>query len=209
MLCHVYPLRAWCNARVVCSRPSARDSRSISRAMRPSTQTLLRIRYTLFCIFRWRRLPRSTALEVAGNNVSSRNVRAFSRCGEKTFFLANPGEPVDPLPQLLQLAQGRLRPATPVKQRIKALIMAPATPAADISGEEPNSLRQKEFVDSIRYSEWPKAADTVSEAPLSTSCRADLFDCKRNIMRTRVHQRKRRGVVILRGSDLAGTRSAA
>src|SRR5439155_9658333 len=86
ILCHVYPLRAWCNARVVCSRPSARDSRSMSRAMRPSKQTWLRTRYTLFCIFRWRRLPRSTALEVAGNNVSSRNVRAFSRCGEKTFF---------------------------------------------------------------------------------------------------------------------------
>ena len=90
ILCHVYPLRAWCNARVVCSRPSARDSRSMSRAIRPSKQTLLRTRYILFCIFRWRRLPRSTALEVAGNNVSSRNVRAFSRCGEKTFFQVSP-----------------------------------------------------------------------------------------------------------------------
>jgi hypothetical protein len=90
ILCHVYPLRAWCNARVVCSRPSARDARSMSRAMRPSQQTLLRTRYTLFCIFRWRRLPRSTALEVAGNNVSSRNVRAFARCGETTFFQVSP-----------------------------------------------------------------------------------------------------------------------
>ena len=77
ILDHVYPLRAWCKACVVRSRPSARDSRSMSRAIRPSKQTLLRIRYTLFCIFRWRRLPRSTALEVAGNNLSSRNVQAF------------------------------------------------------------------------------------------------------------------------------------
>src|SRR2546422_10911346 len=90
ILCHVYPLRAWCNARVVCSRPLARDSRSMSRAIRPSKQSLLRTRYTLFCLFRWRRLPRSTALEVAGNNVSSRNVRAFSRCGEQTFFTVSP-----------------------------------------------------------------------------------------------------------------------
>jgi hypothetical protein len=52
ILGHVHPLRAWCNARVVWSRPSARDSRSISRAIRPSKQTLLRTRYTLFCIFR-------------------------------------------------------------------------------------------------------------------------------------------------------------
>jgi len=59
-------------------------------AIRPSKQTLLRTRYTLFCIFRWRRLPRSTALEVAGNSLSSRNVRAFSRVGEKTFFHVSP-----------------------------------------------------------------------------------------------------------------------
>ena len=82
---HVAPLRAWCNACVVWSRSSARDSRSMSKAIRPSQQALLRTRYTLFCLFRWRRLPRSTALEVAGNNLSSRNVRAFSRFGEKTF----------------------------------------------------------------------------------------------------------------------------
>src|SRR6059036_188157 len=82
---HVAPLRAWCNACVVWSRSSARDSRIMSKAIRPSKQALLRTRYTLFCIFRWRRLPRSTALEVAGNNLSSRNVRAFSRFGEKTF----------------------------------------------------------------------------------------------------------------------------
>ena len=31
-------------------------------------------------------VPRSTAFEVAGNSLSSRNVSAFSRCGEKTFF---------------------------------------------------------------------------------------------------------------------------
>ena len=95
----------------------------MSRAIRPSKQTLLRTRYTLFCIFRWRRLPRSTALEVAGNSLSSRNVRAFSRCGEKTFFKVSPihVKPFDPLAQLLQLAQGRLRPATPVKQRVDVL----------------------------------------------------------------------------------------
>src|SRR2546427_10972691 len=38
-----------------------------------------------------------------------------------TLPLANPCEPVDPLPQLLQLAQCSLRPATPVKQRIDML----------------------------------------------------------------------------------------
>ena len=32
--------------------------------------------------------------------------------------LANPREPLDPLPQLFQLAQGGLRAATPVKQRL-------------------------------------------------------------------------------------------
>src|SRR5882672_7312406 len=87
---HVAPLRAWCNACVVWSRSSARASRIMSKAIRPSKQTLLRIRYTFFCIFRWRRFPRSTALEVAGSNLSSRNVRAFSRCGEKTFFKVSP-----------------------------------------------------------------------------------------------------------------------
>ena len=84
--------------------------------------------------------------------------------------------------------------------------MAPPPQQLISQGEEPNSLRQKEFVDSSVI--LSKAAD-MSEAPLSTSCRADLFDCKRNDHSTRVHQRKRRGVVILRGSDLAGTRSAA
>lgn len=39
----------------------------------------------LFCIFRYRRFPRSTAFEVAGNNRSSRNVNAFSRFGENSF----------------------------------------------------------------------------------------------------------------------------
>jgi hypothetical protein len=62
----------------------------MSKAIRPSQQALLRTRYTFFCLFRWRRLPRSTALEVAGNSLSSRNVRAFSRCGEKTFFQVSP-----------------------------------------------------------------------------------------------------------------------
>jgi hypothetical protein len=57
--------------------------------------------------------------------------------------LANPGEPVDPLPQLLQLAQGRLRPATPVTQRIKALIMAPAPPAAAIAGRRSQLIETK------------------------------------------------------------------
>ena len=90
MLCPVYPLRAWCNARVVCSRPSARDSRRMSRAMRPSQQTWLRTRSTLFGLFRWRRLPRSTAWEVAGNNVASSKVRAGARCGAKTFVQGSP-----------------------------------------------------------------------------------------------------------------------
>ena len=44
ILAHVYPLRSRCNACVVWSRSSARDSRSMSRAMRPSKQTLLRTR---------------------------------------------------------------------------------------------------------------------------------------------------------------------
>jgi hypothetical protein len=52
ILGYVYPLRALCNAWVVRSRPAARDSRIISRAIRPSKQTLLRTRYTLFCILR-------------------------------------------------------------------------------------------------------------------------------------------------------------
>src|SRR2546428_9868212 len=52
ILGHVPPLRALCSACVVWSRPSVRDSRSISRAMRPSKHTLLRTRYTLFCILR-------------------------------------------------------------------------------------------------------------------------------------------------------------
>jgi hypothetical protein len=62
----------------------------MSRAIRPSKHTLLRTRYTLFCIFRWRRLPRSTALEVVGNSLSSRNVRAFSKFGEKTLLRVSP-----------------------------------------------------------------------------------------------------------------------
>src|SRR3989442_9801612 len=39
------------------------------------------------------------------------------RCEDLFSRRANPGASVDPLPQLLQRAQGRLRPATPVKQR--------------------------------------------------------------------------------------------
>src|SRR5204863_7951774 len=52
LLDHVYPRRVLCNVSVVCSRPSARDSRSMSRAIRPSKHALPRTRYTLFCIFR-------------------------------------------------------------------------------------------------------------------------------------------------------------
>lgn len=52
ILGHVHPLRAWCNACVVWSRPSARDSRSISRAIRPSKQPWLRTRYTRFGLCR-------------------------------------------------------------------------------------------------------------------------------------------------------------
>ena len=52
ILGHANPRRAWCNASVVCSLPSARDSRIMSRAIRPSKHNLLRTRYTLFCIFR-------------------------------------------------------------------------------------------------------------------------------------------------------------
>src|SRR5258705_3951683 len=52
ILGHANPRRAWCNASVVCSLPSALDSRIMSRAIRPSKHTLLRTRYTLFCIFR-------------------------------------------------------------------------------------------------------------------------------------------------------------
>src|ERR687896_1745168 len=90
ILGHVYPLRALCKAAVVWARLLARDSRIMSRAIRPSKQTWLRTRYTLFCILRWRRLARSTALEVAGNSLSSRNVRAFSRFGEKTLLRVSP-----------------------------------------------------------------------------------------------------------------------
>ncbi len=36
ILGHATPRRAWCNASVVCSLPSARDSRIMSRALRPS-----------------------------------------------------------------------------------------------------------------------------------------------------------------------------
>src|SRR3989442_5709856 len=39
------------------------------------------------------------------------------RCEDLFSRRANPGASVDPLPQLLQLAQGSVRPATPVKQR--------------------------------------------------------------------------------------------
>jgi formylglycine-generating enzyme required for sulfatase activity len=52
ILGHVYPLRALCKAAVVWARLSARDSRIMSRAIRPSKQTWLRTRYTLFCILR-------------------------------------------------------------------------------------------------------------------------------------------------------------
>lgn len=52
ILGHVYPLRALCKAAVVWVRLSARDSRIMSRAIRPSKQTWLRTRYTLFCILR-------------------------------------------------------------------------------------------------------------------------------------------------------------
>ena len=52
ILGHVYALRALCKAAVVWARLSARDSRIMSRAIRPSQQTLLRTRYTLFCILR-------------------------------------------------------------------------------------------------------------------------------------------------------------
>src|SRR2546428_2784187 len=38
ILSHVYPLRARCKVSVVCSRPSALDSRIMSRAIRPSKQ---------------------------------------------------------------------------------------------------------------------------------------------------------------------------
>jgi hypothetical protein len=62
----------------------------MSKARRPSKQDWLRTRYTLLCILRCRRLPRSTALEVAGNSLSSRNVSAFSRVGENTFFQVSP-----------------------------------------------------------------------------------------------------------------------
>jgi len=44
----------------------------------------------LFCILRWRRLPRSTAFDVEGKSASSRKVSAFSRFGEKSFLSATP-----------------------------------------------------------------------------------------------------------------------
>ena len=47
ILGHVYPLHAWCNARVVWWRSAARDSRIMSRAIRPSKHALLWTRYTL------------------------------------------------------------------------------------------------------------------------------------------------------------------
>lgn len=47
-----------------------------------------RTRYTVFCIFRCRRFPRSTALEVAGMSLSSRNTRALSRLGDFNLSLS-------------------------------------------------------------------------------------------------------------------------
>ena len=46
----------------------------------------VRTRYTVFCIFRYRRLPRSTALDVAPMSRSSRNTSAFSSPGDSSFF---------------------------------------------------------------------------------------------------------------------------
>jgi len=79
------PLRAWCNARVLLSAFGSRFSEHIQSNATLYTD-LAADRYTLFCIFRWRRLPRSTALEVAGKHGVARNVRAFQMRGEDLFY---------------------------------------------------------------------------------------------------------------------------
>src|SRR2546426_8988697 len=52
ILGHATPRRAWCHASVVCSLPAARDSRLMSRAIRPAQHHVLRTRYTRFCLVR-------------------------------------------------------------------------------------------------------------------------------------------------------------
>ena len=60
--------------------------RGRSNARRCSIARRVRTRYTVFCIFRYRRLPRSTALDVAPISRSSRNTSAFSNPGDSSFF---------------------------------------------------------------------------------------------------------------------------
>ena len=67
---------------VVSARLWACRSRSRSSASRTSIARRVRTRYTVFCIFRYRRFPRSTAFDVAPRSFSSRNTSAFSRPGK-------------------------------------------------------------------------------------------------------------------------------
>src|SRR5437870_3655782 len=61
ILGHANPLRAWCNASVVCFLPSALDSRIMSRAIRPSKRD-----YSIFT-GNWLRVFRSTGASYIGH----------------------------------------------------------------------------------------------------------------------------------------------
>ena len=62
----------------------------MSSAIRALIRSGVRMLSTLFGLLRYRRLPRSTAFEVDGSHVSSRNVNAFSSVGEKSFLSVSP-----------------------------------------------------------------------------------------------------------------------
>ena len=78
-------LAIW-SERIVCRRDSRLDSRTISKAIRSRMRSIVRTRYTVFCIFRNLRLARSTAFDVEGNFLSSKKTKLRSTVDDSSFF---------------------------------------------------------------------------------------------------------------------------
>jgi hypothetical protein len=65
--------------------------------------------------------------------------------------------------------KSRIELPSTYEAHLSALIMASATPADDVSVEAPKPLKNWGFGDPIHHAGWPKVADAVIEAYLSTT----------------------------------------
>ena len=106
------------------------------------TWSVVRTRYTVFCILRCRRLPRSTALEVEPSRRSSRKVRAFSRSEDRSFLKIGPNPLQRPTwsRSRASFAQGRLG-ATPAVEQAVDLLHDP--PEGSQSRQTPGDAPQR------------------------------------------------------------------